>query len=303
MRFNKQSRNRKIAETPCKGAMSITPGFNRGLGQQKMIVAPKGRHNDHFMERENKINHVEDWDSYLTNVDGVIGSIFVDLGLKNIAPVVDKPNVLWVSISMQNPHDTGLPRDEEINVLFEMEDEVINAITNQHNAIYVGRLTSGGVRQLYFYLGDITNYETTITQSMSKYPAYKFDFGNKDDKEWKGYFDFLYPLPIQYQVIMNSRVIRSLEQHGDSLTKERMVDHWIYFAVENDMKNYISTIEKHNFKVIDSYQDEEQIYVLNVGRVDKVDYDSVDEYVLYLWELAEEHNGKYDGWGCGVEKD
>jgi uncharacterized protein (TIGR01619 family) len=138
---------------------------------------------------------------------------------------------------------------------------------------------------------------------MSKYPTYEFEFGTKDDKEWDVYLNFLYPLPSQYQMITNDRVIRSLEQQGDNLTKERMVDHCIYFEDKSDMKNYISEIEKENFKVIDSYKNEEKVYVLNVGRIDKVDYNSVNDYVLYLWELAGKHNGDYDGWGCTVEKD
>jgi len=255
------------------------------------------------MEKENKLNHTEDWEFYLTNADGVIGSIFVDLGWKNIAPVADKPHVAWVSIAMQSPREDGLSSDEEINLLFALEDNIINNVTNQHDAVYVGRLTSNGMRQLYFYLGDTTNYKDTVIQSMSKYPTYQFDCGNKIDKEWDGYLNFLYPLPIQYQTIMNGKVIRSLEQHGDDLTKERMVDHWIYFVDENDMKNCISEIEKQGFKVIDSYQNEEKVYVLNVGRIDKVDYNSVDDYVLYLWELASKHNGNYDGWGCNIEKD
>ena len=255
------------------------------------------------MEKEKKFNHTEDWDFYLTNVDGVIGSIFVDLGLKKIAPIADKPIVAWVAIILQNPREDGLSSNDEINLLFEIEDGVINAITNQHNAIYVGRLTSDGMRQLYFYFGDTTNYEKTITQSMSKHSTYKFDFGCKDDRDWDGYLNFLYPLPSQYQMIMNGKVIQCLEQQGDNLAKERMVDHWIYFADENDMKNYISEIEKQNFKVIDNHQDEEKLYVLNVGRIDKVDYNSVNDYVLYLWELTGKHNGDYDGWGCNTEKD
>ena len=254
------------------------------------------------MEKE-KSNHVEEWDFYMSNVNDVIGSFFVDLGLKKIAPIADKPNVVWVSINMQNPREDGLSSNEESELLYAIEDNVVNNITNQHNAIFVGRLTSDGLRQLYFYFGDTADYEKTIVQSMSKYPTYEFEFGSKKDEEWDGYLNFLYPLPSQYQMIMNRRVIINLEKNGDNLTKERMVDHWIYFETENDLQNYISEIEKQNFKVISSEKNKDNIYVLNVGRVDKVDFNSVNDYTLYLWELADKYNGSYDGWGCPVEKD
>ena len=255
------------------------------------------------MEREDRSDHVENWDFYMSNVDGVIGSFFIDLGLKAIAPVADKPNVVWVSIDMQNPRENGLSSDEESELLYAIEDDIVNNITSQHDAIFVGRLTSDGMRQLFFYFGDTSDYEKTIIDSMSEYPTYEFDFGSKEDQEWEEYLDFLYPLPSQYQMIMNGRVVRNLEQQGDNLTKERMVDHWIYFETEDDMRNYISEIEEQNFKVISSKQNEDKIYVLNVGRVDKADYHSVNNYVLYLWELAGKHKGDYDGWGCTVEKD
>jgi len=255
------------------------------------------------MEKENELDHTEDWGTYMSNVDGVIGSLFVDLGLKEIAPVVDKPNVIWVSISMQNPREDGLSSSEESDLLYAIEDALVDSVKNQHNAIFAGRLTSDGMRQLYFYFGDTAGYEKTIARSMSKYPDYEFDFGTKEDAEWDGYINFLYPEPSQYQMIMNGRVVMNLEQDGDNLTKERMVDHWIYFETENDMQNYISEIEKQNFKVIGSRQNEDNTYVLHVGRVDKADYHSVNDYVLYLWELASEHNGEYNGWGCPIQKD
>ena len=253
---------------------------------------------------EKKSNHAEEWDFYMSNVDNIIGSFLVDLGLRKIAPIADKPNMIWVSISMQNPREDGLSSDEERELLYAIEDNLVNNLINQYNAIFVGRLTSDGMYQLYFYFDDITGYEKTVTQSMSEYPTYEFDFGIKEDKEWGVYLDFLYPLPSQYQMIMNARVVRGLEQQGDNLTNERTVEHWIYFEAESDMQNYISEIEKQNFKVINSGQNEEdKLYVLNVGRVDKVDYHSVNDYTLYLWELASKHNGEYDGWGCCVEKD
>ena len=252
---------------------------------------------------ENKSNHVEDWDFYVSNVEGQIGSFLVDLGLINVVPIEDKPNVVWISINIENPLENGLVSNEESEILYEIEDNIINNITKQYNAIFAGRLTSDGRRQLYFYFGETSGHDKIITQSMSKYSNYEFDFGIKEDAEWDVYLNFLYPLPNQYQMIMNDRVIRQLEQEGDNLTKERMVDHAIYFKDENDMKNFISEIEKENFKVIDSNQTEENDYFLNVGRVDKVDYESVNDYVLYLWELAGKHNGDYGGWGCTLEKD
>jgi hypothetical protein len=39
------------------------------------------------------LQHKEEWDFYFSNVNDVLGSIFVDLGLSKIAPLKDKPNL------------------------------------------------------------------------------------------------------------------------------------------------------------------------------------------------------------------
>lgn len=254
----------------------------------------------------NQPKHTEDWDTYFSNIDNVMGSIMVDLGLSKIAPIPDKPNVVWVSIIMQKPREDGFSSNEESNLLYDIEDNLVDNIVKKHNAVYIGRLTSDGKRSLYFYFGDTSLYDQTISQSMVNYPTYEYNYGTKEDKTWDGYFDFLYPMPDQFQMIMNARVIRNLEKSGDNLTSERMVDHWVYFKNDLDTKNYIAEVEKLNFKVLSSNIKDttsELKHEINIGRIDKVDYNSVNEYVLVLWELANKHNGSYDGWGCPVMKD
>lgn len=252
------------------------------------------------------IGHQEEWEFYFSNVNDKLGSLFVDLGLHKVAPIADKPNVVWVSIKMNNPREDGLSSQEESGLLGDIEDALVEKIVSKHNAIYVGRLTSAGDRDLYFYFGDTTLYDKTISEVMVAYPKYQFDFGSKEDKEWGGYFDFLYPLPQQFQSIQNRRVIEQLEKGGDKLTKEREVFHWIYFKSDSDREKFLEKIKNDNFSIVDKGSDKswgELSYNLQIKRVDKVDQNSVDEYVIYLWKLANEIGGEYDGWETSIEKD
>jgi len=253
-----------------------------------------------------KVEHQEEWEFYFSNVNDKLGSIMVDLGLKTVAPLTDKPNVVWISIKMNNPREDGLSSQEESGILGDIEDALVDKITSKHNSIYVGRLTSAGDRDLYFYFGDTTLYDKTISEVMVAYPKYQFDFGSKEDKEWGGYFDFLYPLPQQFQSIQNRRVIEQLEKGGDKLTKEREVFHWIYFKSDSDREKFLEKIKNDNFLIVDKGSDKswgEFSYSLQIKRVDKVDQDNVDEYVIYLWKIANEIGGEYDGWETSIEKD
>ena len=253
-----------------------------------------------------KVGHQEEWDFYFSNINDKLGSLFVDLGLYKVAPITDKSNVVWVSIKMNNPREDGLSSQEESGTLGDIEDALVNKITSKHNSIYVGRLTSAGDRDLYFYFGDITLYDKTISDVMVTYPKYQFDFGVKEDKEWDGYFNFLYPTPQQYQSIQNRRVVDQLEKNGDKLIQEREVFHWIYFKSDNDRENFLEKIKNDNFSIVSKDSDKswgEFAYRLQIKRVDKVDLSSVDEYVIYLWKLANELNAEYDGWETSIEKE
>ena len=247
-----------------------------------------------------------EWDFYFSNVDDIIGSFYVDLGLVNIAPIDDKTHLLWISLQMINPNENGLSSKEEFEQLNEIEDRLQEFILKNHSSVYAGRLTNNGHRNFYFYMGDPTLYDKTISDAMVAFPSYTYDFGMKEDKEWDSYLEFIYPNPKQYQSIQNRRVIENLEENGDKLTKEREVDHWVYFKNEKDRTFFLEKIKDEGFKIIDQNHIKkggEFPYSLHISRVDLVDWDSVDGYVLHLWELAGECNGEYDGWETSVEKE
>jgi hypothetical protein len=99
-------------------------------------------------------------------------------------------------------------------------------------------------------------------------------------------------------------VIDNLEKNGDTLAKARPVDHWIYFKTEQDKRQFRDRIKNDGFAIISDDHDSslgDNPYRLHISRVDKVDQDSVDEYVIYLWQLASECNGDYDGWETSIE--
>lgn len=252
-----------------------------------------------------KIKHREDWDFYLTNVDDKLSSIAVDLGLKSVAPIVDKQHIVWISLKMNNPREDGLSSKEEFEKLGYIEDQIVNSIVKNHNAIFVGRLTSDNHRDFYFYFGETKNYEKTIFNVMQNFSDYKYAIGTKIDKEWDGYLNFLFPQPEQYQKIKNRKVVDNLVENGDRLDKKREVTHWIYFTNENDRENFIKKIATENFKVEEKNKVKENTnlpYILRISRIDKVDYDNIDTFTILLWKLANENNGEYDGWETSVEK-
>lgn len=107
----------------------------------------------------------------------------------------------------------------------------------------------------------------------------------------------------QGQIDANLGVINSLRNAGDKLTASREVFHWIYFKNESDKNNYLKEVIKKGFVLVSSNTIKDKFpYQLQIKRIDKVDEDSVNKYVIYLWEKAVEYNGDYDGWETSIEK-
>ncbi len=263
----------------------------------------KEKQQDKIQEAEQN-TYQEEWDFYFSNVDDKLSSIALDLGLHKIAPKNSQPSVMWISIKMNNPREDGLSSNDESTILGEIEDLLVNKLHKKFDITFVGRLTSDGKRDLYFYIGENLLYDKIISETMVSFPKYQYDFGINDDPDWDGYLNFLYPSPEQYQKILNHRVLDNLESHGDPLTKERPVFHWLYFKAEKDRKKFRNEIIDLGFNIENESFDQagEYPYLIHISRNDKVDYNSLDDYVIHLWKLAKDHNGDYDGWETSVEK-
>jgi uncharacterized protein (TIGR01619 family) len=250
------------------------------------------------------MNYKEDWDFYFSNVDDKPGSFYLDIGLIQIAPLDKMPNFFYVSLKMNDPREDGLSSNREYEKLIEIEDALVKSLKDKHDIVYAGRLTSNGTRDFYFYTSDTLLIEKTISESLVQFPNYEYDFEIKDNKDWSYYLNFIYPNPRQLQKISNRRVVELLEKNGDKLIEPREVNHWIYFKTPEGREKYIEKVKEKGFKIedFDNIDDNKDFkYRLRISRVDKVGQKDVDDYALYLWELANELDGDYDGWESSIE--
>jgi uncharacterized protein (TIGR01619 family) len=246
--------------------------------------------------------HVENFEFFNRNENDIKQFILVDTGLNEIAPINSKPNVLKISFQMNSVNEEGLSSsEEELNAFGEIEDELIEKLTK--NELFVGRITSNGFRDFYFYTKD-NKIQAKLNEVLKKYNQFKYTLNFEVDENWNKYYKLLYPTDEEFQKIGNRSVLDNLEEGGDNLTLEREVFHWIYFKTEKDRENFIKEIEKLNFSIVTKSKIKDDLpFQLQIKRVDKVDEESVNEYVIQLWKLAPKYNGNYDGWETSIEKE
>lgn len=241
------------------------------------------------------------WDFYQLRVDDNPASMFVDLGIHKFAPKHDFPFSAYIRLRMNSPRSDGLSSQEEFDTLQKIEDTFTSTLAEEF-VEYVGRCTTNSCRDYYFYLKCDEDWETKVISCMAPFSEYSFEYGSREDKSWSTYFSYLYPSDRDLHKIRNMRVCEALENRGDKLVVAREIDHWSYFADEEQMNSYIEEALQLGFQLrnVDISNRSDLRHVARVWRLDIPDFDSINEITLPLYEAALEYDGEYDGWECEV---
>jgi hypothetical protein len=138
-----------------------------------------------------------DWESYLCNVNDLIASVCVDLGLRHIAPIAGYPVLAWLFIRLQKPKEDGpsrgLSADEEFDALCKYEDDLELTLAEHEDCLYVGRITTNGMRQFYFFITPEADFKAIVDDVLKKHQDYMYQIGQKDDAAWNQYLRLLVP--------------------------------------------------------------------------------------------------------------
>jgi hypothetical protein len=243
----------------------------------------------------------DDWDFYLLRVDGEPASIFVNLGIQADAPLQALPHMAYVRLYMNQARPDGLSSSEEFETLVAMEKSMEEILCGE-SVCYVGRNTSGGCRDFYFYVSSPADWPEQVARALSACGDYKYETGSREDADWSVYLNFLLPGPVDRQRIENRRVCESLERHGDPLVAEREIDHWSYFPDALAADAYLAEAEALGFHLrTRTVSDSGALrHGVQVWGVDVPSHQNIDDVTIPLFEAAVRHKGDYDGWECEV---
>ena len=205
---------------------------------------------------------------------------------------------------MQQPKENGLSSNEEHDRLCEIEDALGQALEDADPKSF----TSAAIPPL-------AAASSTATPRTARRPRAAFRWrwcrstsmnsrsARVQIPEWEAYHEFLYPSPREYQTILNERVLRNLEKHGDNHEIEREVSHWIYFASPAERDRFQAAAIEKGYKIVSRNDDGqgERKFGLTVSQTHAVDFRTINDIVLELFDLAGECGGDYDGWETKVE--
>lgn len=247
----------------------------------------------------------DQWDFYLARVDDAPASIFLNLAYAQLAPIDRAGTVYWCKTPMGEPEDHGMGGPREMDRLGAMEDDLCDRAA-EAGFYPVGRLRNLGEWTVFFYgpAGAEDRFDAAVSAAMAAHGVGEHDTGARPDAEWSIYCDFLMPDAERWRWMNDRRVVEALAGHGDLSDQPRRVDHWAFFASADDRDRFVERAAAEGFALEGAPRNDEgdlpfgaQLY-----RDDPVELEHIHAVVMILVELAEAHDGDYDGWETAIVK-
>jgi len=247
----------------------------------------------------------DDWDFYFARINDAVSSIFIDLGIRDEAPVENRPWLLWMSLDLRNPKPDGMASSEEGKALHAIGEALDSVVAATCGAQLVARVTGSGRREFYFYAAEPGELANSVAGVMKNHPDYKHESGSTYQPDWKQYFS-LYPSESNLERMHNRRKLESLAREGDAHEVPRKVEHWFSFGDENMRAACRETLQAIEFTIEDESVSEEEgaelPWLLVAARSDSIDSHTINGITIELARLAGEYLGRYDGWECEVTR-
>jgi hypothetical protein len=245
----------------------------------------------------------ENWNAYMARVNGRLASVLVDLGRRARAPDSSSPVLLWAHLRMRAPRPDGLPSSEEAPDLLRVSQALEEAAKDAAAAEVVGTITSGGVREFYFYGPGAAGFERAIADALRSFPGYVAETGSKPDPGWSHYLEVLYPRPADLQRMKNRALHEALRAQGDDPSARRVVSHWVYFETRGARDAFVARATASGFREPPGARSEpEGRFGIRLEHESTTDESTMEVHTLRLEEWARELGGEYDGWETPIQR-
>jgi uncharacterized protein (TIGR01619 family) len=248
----------------------------------------------------------DNWDNYVVSVNEKPVSVVVNLGLRDLAPAKERPYAIILRLKYPDVDEKGFPTVEMADDLNKLESMLEASLQKSNGAWYAGRFTQRGLREFYFYTLDTVDYFKSCAAVLVQFPKFPWLVKAVYDKAWSNYFEVLYPQNEEKEKLENRRTIDELVKKGDVSSRQRPIDHTLFFKSDWHRKQFLKAIEEPGFKVIEmpveKSNNTEQGFKMVLRRDDRPELQTMNTLTIYLSQLATKNGGRYSGWSTFVVK-
>ncbi len=228
-------------------------------------------------------------------------SIFYDNGIRDSIDTIAPPHLLKVRVAFKQSRPDGMPTSEEFQSLTALED-ALQALVQQHESLYVGRVTVDGHRHFYIYTPDSEQAWSTWLKTLAASHDYAVSSAFQLDDSRTGYWKELFPTHDDWQVIKDLEVIEALRKQGDEGTASRQIDHWAYFPSHDTVEEFSQWLRERGYNLDGSDPADDGKICVRFRHEGTVQLADITSHTIALQRRASELGGDYDGWETPVCK-
>ena len=177
----------------------------------------------------------------------------------------------------------------------ETKQKIVDVTEKKPFVQYVGMRFIDGWSEMYFYSLNSKNVQNDIHKYLQE-NKYKFESGVVRDTKWDFYRGNLQPSELEFFMIESQKIVDMLEQEGDDITKEREVEHYVMFETKTQMQRFVDSSKELGFEFKDEISSEESDYGVAVVKRHNLLYNTLNENIKELSDLAVKEQGFYELW-------
>ena len=250
-----------------------------------------------FSTQAQKVVH--DWENYVVSLNGRPVSINVDLGFRMIAPVAEDSFVVILRVKLGQTDRNGMPKQEEQEVLLNMEDRLVEMLARQIGASFTGRFTQRGLREFYFYAPDTLGYNRAVNQAMIPFATHEWLAQAKKDKSWSNYLEVLYPSEPDMIRIQSRRQFEQLAVQYRTGREPLAVLHFFQFSSRVSIENFLTLPAITGYELISlpKFIDPKSgKFEVVLRKKEFMGNGWIEAVPIEFYRLAVKQGGKYLGW-------
>lgn len=232
----------------------------------------------------------ENWDFYLTLLDGAPASVRVDLRWMTEPLPVDCTHLHVAFLPMAEPEEHGMGGPVDRDRLEAVEQQVFERVRSA-GGVPVGRLRNRGRWQLCAYGTEALEWQRWLAELGPE----GTEIATQPDQHSAYLLSVLLPTPERQLWMLSRRTVDQLENHGDLLHLPRAVHHRFSFGAERPPAEFLAELRGRDFEV------EVTPAGARSTRFDSVELEDIHPLVVEMVSLADHHGGEYEGWDCDLE--
>lgn len=242
----------------------------------------------------------EQWEFFVWPIDDHPAAVFVDLGIESQIPDAARPWLVRTRVRLAQPGADGLSQESESPPLYALEDRLFEALATPFRARYVGRITTAGRRDFFYYSPVAEPARAAAEAAARAVSGYTPDSTLEEDPGWTVYRDLLLPGPLDRQLLATRELVEQLSRAGDDLSLPRPITHVAAFPSPDSRDQFLAQVEPEGFvprlHPLGTSGDADLPYQVELTRSDRADLVLLDPLVTDLFLRAADAGGLYRGW-------